>query len=115
MADSGPRAWTADHPLYNTWTNLSHSWKQVKIQPLFDNLWNAWEQCFAGELLQTLPVASIAPTGSNGVNSRRNSAGLHGSLSPADQVIRSYGASQYTAGGTAGTGQTEATRTAPSS
>ncbi|KAJ8535276.1 hypothetical protein ON010_g13462 [Phytophthora cinnamomi] len=88
MADSDSRAWNADHPLYNTWTNLSQSWTQVKIQPPSDNLWNTWEKCFAGELSQTLPVERILPTGSNGVNSRRNWAGLHSSLSPVDRAIR---------------------------
>ncbi|POM70022.1 Hypothetical protein PHPALM_13623, partial [Phytophthora palmivora] len=43
MADAGSRAWTENHPLWESWANLSSSWSQVEVRPPYDNLSGVWE------------------------------------------------------------------------
>jgi hypothetical protein len=69
MADAGSRAWSAEHALYPTWTNLSRGWTQVSVAPPFDDLSQLWQTHYATTPSWILPQPSTSPIGVNGANS----------------------------------------------
>ncbi|KAE9088509.1 hypothetical protein PF010_g19354 [Phytophthora fragariae] len=66
MADTGSRAWSPNHPLFHTWTNLSRGWAQIHVAEPFDNLSKLWAQCSPTTPLQILPRPNMDHTVSNG-------------------------------------------------
>ncbi|GMF14660.1 unnamed protein product [Phytophthora fragariaefolia] len=70
MADAGSRAWSGADSISHTWSNLSASWTQDKIDPQFEDLSALWERCYSATPWHALPTPSTDNIGDNGAHSR---------------------------------------------
>ncbi|OWZ16329.1 hypothetical protein PHMEG_0009895 [Phytophthora megakarya] len=69
MADAGSRAWSERNTLWDLWTNVSFSWKQVAVTPPYDNFPIAWEVFSGVTSWPGLQTKNTKATGINGESS----------------------------------------------